>query len=114
MIARFQCYLDPLPPPPHFIKKKTNKLKNNFVRVGPPLAKVSGSAHEYNHNIWLFELRLYFLSPFNPQELVFNLDRTNKSLYILYNTIHMYCNVKIMNDYFHLNFTDLYNNVTIH
>ena len=38
MMARFECYLDSLSP--H--KIKTNKN----VRIGPPVAKLSGSAHE--------------------------------------------------------------------
>ena len=36
MIARLKCYLDPPTP----LKKK-----KNVVKVGPPLTKLSGSAH---------------------------------------------------------------------
>ena len=35
MKARFKCYLDPL----------SSHQNKNVVRVGPPLAKLSGSAH---------------------------------------------------------------------
>ena len=38
MIARLKWYLDP--PSPHQLKKK-----KNIVKVGPPLTKLSGSAH---------------------------------------------------------------------
>ena len=42
MMALFKCYLDPLCP--HRKKKKKKKKKKKLVRVGPPLAKFSGSA----------------------------------------------------------------------
>ena len=37
MMAHLEWYLDP--PTPH-------QLKKNFVKVGPPLTKFSGSAHD--------------------------------------------------------------------
>ena len=43
MMARFKCYLESLSP--HQKQKKKKKKKKNVVRVGPPLAKLSGSAH---------------------------------------------------------------------
>ena len=44
MMARFYCYLDPL---------SSHQLKN-VVKVGPPLAKLSGSAHVHLHPYVMF------------------------------------------------------------
>ena len=47
IIARLWLFFEPHPPPPPL--KKTKQTKNKLIRVGPPLTKLSGSAHDVSY-----------------------------------------------------------------
>ena len=63
MMVRFEWYFDSLAP--HQLKQNKKKQIKNYLRVGPPLTKLSGSAHSASGSYVLkpIALRTNYLYP---------------------------------------------------